>query len=522
MATPAEKLAASLEVLKKIQDKNGIAVIKAGEITRTHKDRLVSKGFLIEVIKGWYISTRSDMSKGDSTSWYTSFWQFVSVYYKVRFGSDWCLSPEQSLLIHCGNRTVPKQLLVRSPKASNNKIDLIHDTSLFDLTSSIPPKEEIEEKDGLYLFSLSSALIASSPNIFSQYPTDIRTVLAMIKDASQILTKLLNGGHSTIAGRLAGAFRNIGRERIADEIIAGMKSADYDVREFDPFKDKLPSILGVRDTSPYANRIRLMWHQMRTLVIEKFPESPGIQQNIGEYLMKVDELYVTDAYHSLSIEGYRVTSELIGKVRRGNWNPETIEKDRQQIDAMAARGYWQAFQAVKTSIKAILGGGNAGTVAEHDHGIWYRELFAPSVTAGILKPSDLAGYRNVPVYIKGSKHTPPDPEVIRDAMPVFFGLLQTEKEPAVRAVLGHFIFVYLHPYEDGNGRIGRFLMNVMLASGGYPWTIISLENRDSYIESLEKGSVEEDITKFTEFLAMLVKTSLEGGPFAGIPDKNVT
>jgi hypothetical protein len=36
----------------------------------------------------------------------------------------------------------------------------------------------------------------------------------------------------------------------------------------------------------------------------------------------------------------------------------------------------------------------------------------------------------------------------------------------VRVVLGHFIFVYIHPYMDGNGRMGRFLMNVMLAGGG--------------------------------------------------------
>jgi hypothetical protein len=52
-------------------------------------------------------------------------------------------------------------------------------------------------------------------------------------------------------------------------------------------------------------------------------------------------------------------------------------------------------------------------------------------------------------------------------MPAFFSLLKDEKNPAVKAVLGHFFFVYIHPYVDGNGRMGRFLMNVMLVSGGY-------------------------------------------------------
>jgi len=126
---------------------------------------------------------------------------------------------------------------------------------------------------------------------------------------------------------------------------------------------------------------------------------------------------------------------------------------------MVARGYWKAFQAVKDSIREILGGKNSGSIVDNDHRKWYRELFAPSVTAGIIEASDLAGYRNGPVYIIGSRHTPLSSYAVRDAMPTLFELLIEEKEPSVRAVLGHFVFVYIHPYMDGNGRIGRFLMN---------------------------------------------------------------
>ena len=52
-------------------------------------------------------------------------------------------------------------------------------------------------------------------------------------------------------------------------------------------------------------------------------------------------------------------------------------------------------------------------------------------------------------------HVPPSRESVRELMPTFFELLQQEKEPAVRVVLGHFAFVYIHPYFDGNGRVGR-------------------------------------------------------------------
>ena len=146
-------------------------------------------------------------------------------------------------------------------------------------------------------------------------------------------------------------------------------------------------------------------------------------------------------------------------------------------------------------------GENPGLVADEDHGTWYRELFAPSVTAGLLKPADLAGYRNGQVYIRRSMHVPLNREAVRDAMPAFFDLLREETHPAVRVVLGHFVFVYIHPYMDGNGRVGRFLMNVMMASGGYPWTVVPVGDRKTYMKALEKASVGEDIVPFSDFLA---------------------
>lgn len=507
MATPAEKLASSLEVLKKFQNSAGIAIVRSRDISRTHRDRLVLNGFLREVIKGWYISTRPDERKGDSTSWFTSFWHFIQAYCNERFGGEWCLSPEQSLAIHSGNLSVPRQLIVRSPKAKNNKIELLHGTSLFDMMSSIPLEDDITKRDGINLYTVFAALISCSPAYFSRNPTDSRTALMMVKDSSGILGKLLEGGRSLVAGRLAGAFRNVGRNRIADDIIGTMKSAGYDIRESDPFSDTAPQIMKTGETSPYVNRIALMWRRMQNTIIDHFPESPGLPENRAAYLERVDEVYVNDAYNSLSIEGYRVTPELIEKVKTGNWSPDTDAMDGEHRNAMSARGYWQAFQAVRESIESVLNGANPGLIAYNDHSRWYRELFAPSVAAGIIKASDLAGYRNDRVYIKGSKHIPLNPDAMRDAMPAFFDLLQDEKNPAVRAVLGHFVFTYIHPYMDGNGRIARFLMNCMLAAGGYSWTVIPMEKRTEYMNALEKASVELDILPFARFIAWLVRAS---------------
>ncbi|KJS07855.1 MAG: hypothetical protein VR73_07740 [Gammaproteobacteria bacterium BRH_c0] len=90
-------------------------------------------------------------------------------------------------------------------------------------------------------------------------------------------------------------------------------------------------------------------------------------------------------------------------------------------------------------------------------------------------------------------------------MPAFFDLLEAETQTQVKVVLGHFMFVYIHPYMDGNGRMGRFLMNAMMASGGYPWTIIPVEKRSEYMSALEAASVEQDIQAFTDFLALLLE-----------------
>lgn len=92
-------------------------------------------------------------------------------------------------------------------------------------------------------------------------------------------------------------------------------------------------------------------------------------------------------------------------------------------------------------------------------------------------------------------------------MPVLFDLLKNESHPAVRAVLGHFFFVFIHPYMDGNGRMGRFILNDMLASerGGYNWTVIPVGRRKEYMEALEKASVEGNIADFTKAIASLIK-----------------
>lgn len=80
-----------------------------------------------------------------------------------------------------------------------------------------------------------------------------------------------------------------------------MKAAGYDVRESDPFQSQSSMSFTRRESSPYVSRIRLMWQEMRGPVLDLFPAPPDIP---------LEDVYTSDAYHSLSIEGYQVSHEL--------------------------------------------------------------------------------------------------------------------------------------------------------------------------------------------------------------------
>lgn len=445
---------------------------------------------------------------GDSTAWFASFWEFCAAYCNQRFGTDWHLSPEQSLLLHAENTVVPAQTIVYTRKGQNNTIKLPFHTALYDLKQpELPPRNQLVARDGLCLFSTDAALVRVPESFFRRNQIEMQVVLSRVTDISNILRLLLDGGHSAVAGRIAGSLRRAGRFEQADEILSVMKTAGYDVRESDPFEGQGAFAIGKPTEAPIVGKLQAMWAASHDSVLKVFPSPPGLPKNKMAYLSQVDEVYKSDAYHSLSIEGYRVNPELIERVMSGKWDPRHDEADRKNRDALAARGYWQAFQRVKISVSKALAGENVGAVVRTDHREWYRELFEPCVASGLIPASALAGYRNDAVYLRSSRYVPPRWEAVRDAMPALFDLIESEQEPSVRAVLGHWLFGYIHPYPDGNGRMARFLMNVLLASGGYSWTVIRVEDRTEYLNALDRASIGVDAQPFASFIAERVRRS---------------
>ncbi|MES2353439.1 MAG: Fic family protein [Pseudomonadota bacterium] len=505
--TPAQKrLANALAALKTLQD-TGKVVLRSSDLSRPHREILLANGFLRLVVKGWYMPSRPGEAAGDTTPWYAAMRDFIRGYCDNRFGEAWHVSADYSLVLHAGNTISPKQIVVHSPKAKNSLLSLPDGCSLLDYQAKdFVPQDRIEVIDGIRVLTLPLALIRVPESFFRTYANDAQIVLHRLQDVSELNRELLAGGHSVVAGRLAGALRAIGRAELADDMMATLRTAAYVIVETNPFAASTTQFAGARVNSPYVLRMRLMWERMRASVIEVFPAEPGLPADIETYMHAIEEVYRTDAYHSLSIEGYRVTDALIDRVATGQWDPAQHAADADARNAMAAHGYWLAHNAVKESIRKILTSANPGDVYRNDHGSWFRALFSPSVNARILTAADLAGYRSHQVYIKNAAHVPPPKEAVRDMMPELFSLLMHEPHAAVRAVLGHFMFVYIHPYMDGNGRIGRFLMNAMLASGGYPWTIVRVERRAEYMAALDAASSQGEIALFADFIASSMKT----------------
>lgn len=498
MATQNEKLARALEALKSAE-RNGI--VRSGDISRTYRDRLVKAGFLEEVINGWLVVTHPESPHGSSVSWYGAFWAFASQYLEQRFGDDYCLSAEASLKRHVRSALIPTQVTVIVRQTAFQNVSLPFDTSLlmYSTTEPLPPNRV--KLDGLWTMDLPTAITRLSAPFYQTSHEDAEIALRMIRDPSALLHLLLEGSNVVVAGRLVGAYTFLGDARMAQRIKETMEAAGSVVRVSNPFARPEPMLTGpMRITSPHVARIQALWSGQRSDVLQVFSDHSLSAIAPPDYLAEMEERYAADAYNSLSIEGYRVTPELIERVRAHGWNPNTSAADAQESDVLAARGYFQAFQAVKRSIARILGGAPCAEVIEQDFQGWYREMFAPAVAVGILQTSQLAGYRNGPVYLRGSRYVPPAAEAVPDCMDAFFDLLRDEPEPSVRAVLGHFVFVYIHPYPDGNGRIARFCMNAALASGKYPWTIIRLKRRTDYLAALEEASTHHNIRPFARLV----------------------
>jgi len=474
---------------------------------------LVKNGYLKPIIKGWYLldADLTAQETGNSALWFESLWSFMTQYLTNRFDNNYWLSPEASLDIHTDSNELHKQIVVFVENGTEDIIKLPLDMSIVVTRAKEMPEGLIEYR-GLKVYTLETALAKSVPRSFIVNPIGIQVAMrnANFEKLTEALLRLQN---IASAGRIIGAYDALTMRAESKKLETIMKGVFENIKVVNPF-EIVPVILGVkRKESASASRIRVMWQNMRQIIIkstDKFePKIDFYANSFNKTLDMINEIYIHDAYNSLSIEGYKVTPELIQRVSNNDWSPETIEKDYEAKNALAAKGYYDAFNKVKESLTEAYHNEDLNYLIDVGITQWYTALFKPCVTSGIISELELAGYRKGAMVIRGSRHAPPASEQLMDCMTAFKECIAEEDSFLVKAILGHLFFGYIHPYFDGNGRTARFLMNFLLIVGGYRWVVIKLETRANYLAALEAASIDNNIQPFVEFLLETIEEGKE-------------
>jgi hypothetical protein len=215
---------------------------------------------------------------------------------------------------------------------------------------------------------------------------------------------------------------------------------------------------------------------------------------------QAEENKAYDAYHSTTMEGYRISREISDAIVRGEPLPDGPQ-DRKTLEAaMAVQGYTIAYGLV---LEHVRGKGPVDSALILD---LHEALFRPSVDAGLADTAALRGWRHDRVGLHGWRYVPPNAKKVPDLMD---GLerfaVRNDLNPVTRALLIHLEFVTIHPFMDGNGRLGRLLMNHALLTAGLPWVTIRSDERVPFFRSIEKAQVDDQVASFAEFLWHLIR-----------------
>jgi len=217
------------------------------------------------------------------------------------------------------------------------------------------------------------------------------------------------------------------------------------------------------------------------------PLSPEIIKQIKEYFR------VGFTYSSNALEGNTLTESETKIVLEDGI---TIS-GKPLIDHLEAIGNATAYDYIFTLAEKK-------DVSEDDirclHKLFYQKI--DILKAGV--------YRKNVAYISGSEYPLPLPERLESLMlrlPATIKALRKKYHPVISSALVHKEFVFIHPFVDGNGRVSRLLMNLILLQEGYTITVIPPDLRRDYISTLEQAH--QNDKPFREFIALRVRDTQE-------------
>lgn len=217
-------------------------------------------------------------------------------------------------------------------------------------------------------------------------------------------------------------------------------------------------------------------------------------------------------YHSNAIEGNRLTyGETVALIMHG-----VTAKGKSLKDHLDVKGHNEGIDYMLDLIK------NNRPLSHNDirelHRIilkepYYTDAITPSGEK-IKRPITIGSYKTMPNHVRtstGEMHYYVEPQLVQDEMTSLLDWYNNQSDhlhPIVVAAIFHHRFVAIHPFDDGNGRLGRILMNFILIRHNFPPVVISYDNRDSYYGYLSQADV-GDFTGIIDFICQGVVTSLK-------------
>jgi Fic family protein len=182
---------------------------------------------------------------------------------------------------------------------------------------------------------------------------------------------------------------------------------------------------------------------------------------------ELKEIAIAFTYNTNAIEGSTITLEEAREIISDKISPNKPLNDVKETDAHSRVFLGMLENKEIISNMMLLG--------------WHKEIFEGTV-------KDIAGrYRGYNVRV--GQYIAPDWQDVTSLMNSLITYINAEKRinPVELSAIAHYRFERIHPFGDGNGRIGRLLMNYMLWHNGYPMLIIEYKKRKSYYKAFSKG-----------------------------------
>lgn len=217
-----------------------------------------------------------------------------------------------------------------------------------------------------------------------------------------------------------------------------------------------------------------------------------------------DRMQVDFVFNSNKIEGSTLSRGETELVLRGitvgkKSIPEALS-GKDLADILVAQNHSEAIQLIRK-----MAFDNTYQITEED-----IKKIHEIVMKGVI--TSAGEYRNYDLEVRGAGFTPPPFYEISENMKEFTSMLNDntdELRPIEFAAQVHYDFVWIHPFEDGNGRMARLLLNLVLVRNGYPFAVIRSVDKTKYLKSLRQMDVEREFEPFLIYIARCVEQTLD-------------